>query len=116
MPISPEKMKLYPGGSIRSPEWLAKRKFVLKRAGNCCEGSPKYPACRAENSKPHPVTGSIVVLTIAHFDGKLEDHSYENLRAWCQRCHNTHDLPQRMKAAVITRHRKSGQSDLFEGE
>jgi hypothetical protein len=37
MPISAERMKLYPGGSITSPEWLAIRGRILKRAGNRCE-------------------------------------------------------------------------------
>lgn len=43
MPISPEKMKLYPGGSIRSPEWLAIRARILQRARGRCE------KCRVRN-------------------------------------------------------------------
>lgn len=38
MPISKENEKLYPGGSIRSPEWLAIRAFIRARAGDRCEG------------------------------------------------------------------------------
>lgn len=37
MPISAEKMKLYPGGSIRSPEWQAIRERIRVRAANRCE-------------------------------------------------------------------------------
>lgn len=37
MPISPSNMALYPGGSIKSPEWLAIRAFIQARAGGCCE-------------------------------------------------------------------------------
>lgn len=37
IPISAEKMKLYPGGSIKSPEWQAIRERIRARAGNCCE-------------------------------------------------------------------------------
>lgn len=37
MPIRPENMALYPGGSIRSPEWLAIREAVRERAGDKCE-------------------------------------------------------------------------------
>jgi len=37
MPVSPEKQKLYPGGSLRSPEWLAIVARINRRAGNCCE-------------------------------------------------------------------------------
>lgn len=57
MPISAEKMKRYPGGSIRSPEWLAFRASILDRAGNRCEGTPQNPECRASNGEPHPRTG-----------------------------------------------------------
>lgn len=32
-----------------------------------------------------------IVCTVAHFDGKLVDHSLANLRFWCQQCHNRHD-------------------------
>ncbi|WP_204272270.1 hypothetical protein, partial [Enterobacter hormaechei] len=79
----------YPGGSIRSVEWRREvRAPVLARAGNRCEGTPQHPSCRAENGKPHPDTGSIVVLTVAHMDQDVVDHSDKNLRALCQRCHN----------------------------
>ena len=79
------------------------RHMVLRRAGNMCEGSPAYPQCRARNYEPHPVTGSRVVLTIAHMDhdiknndgmdrgGMLLPKPVSNFRAWCQRCHLTHD-------------------------
>lgn len=37
MPISAEKMKLYPGGSIKSPEWQTIRERIRTRADNRCE-------------------------------------------------------------------------------
>lgn len=37
MPVSPEKQALYPGGSLRSPEWRAIVARINKRAANCCE-------------------------------------------------------------------------------
>lgn len=37
MPIKPDRDKLYPGGSSRSPEWQAIRETVKQRAGNKCE-------------------------------------------------------------------------------
>jgi hypothetical protein len=36
-----------------------------------------------------------VVLTVAHLDHQPENCDPENLRAWCQRCHNTYDAPMR---------------------
>jgi hypothetical protein len=90
MPIKPENKKRYP------QNWATEiRPAILERAGNRCEGSPKYPDCRAQNHEPHPVTRSRVVLTIAHLNHKPEDCRPENLRAWCQRCHLTYDAAAR---------------------
>ena len=73
------------------------RPAILARAGNQCEGSPLYPDCRARNGDPHPVTGSKVVLTIAHMDHTPANCEPRNLRAWCQRCHLTYDAAHRAR-------------------
>jgi 5-methylcytosine-specific restriction endonuclease McrA len=36
-----------------------------------------------------------VVLTTAHLDHDPSNCDPANLRAWCQRCHNTYDAPMR---------------------
>lgn len=46
----------------------------------------KRPAQQEKFNRPIKI-----VLTIAHLDNKLTDHSDENLMAMCQRCHLTHD-------------------------
>ena len=98
MPIKPENKKLYP------PNWKEIRARIIARAGNRCEGSPRYPDCRAENGELHPVTGSKVVLTVAHLDHNPENSDDDdNLRAWCQRCHNTYDAPFRALNRRITK-------------
>lgn len=89
MPIRPENRNRYPA------DWGAIRAAVLERSRNCCEGSPAFPDCRAANAETHPDTGSRVVLTIAHLDHVPEHCGMDNLRAWCQRCHNTYDAPHR---------------------
>lgn len=81
------------------------RPRILKRANHCCE------RCGVENGSwirrwkknaavyNYDRLGNIsewgepikIVLTIAHLDNKLVDHSDENLQAMCQRCHLTHD-------------------------
>ena len=116
MPIPREKLKFYPGGSIRSVAWrVGYRAPILERAGNRCEGTPQRPHCRAENGKPHPETGSIVVLTIAHMDQDVTVHDRARMRALCQLCHNRWDQVARTKNAVATRARKlgTGTLDLF---
>lgn len=88
MPIRPENRSRYP------KTWASVvRPAILTRADDRCEGSPAYPNCRADNGAPHPVTGSKVVLTIAHLDHTPENCEPSNLRAWCQRCHLTYDAP-----------------------
>jgi hypothetical protein len=73
--------------------------------------------CGAENGKPHPRTGSKVVLTVAHLgtphaDGlpgdKHDKHDVrdENLAALCQACHLAYDLRDHMRNAAETRRRK----------
>ena len=85
MPIRPENKARYPAN------WQAIRAEIKERSGDRCEGSPGYPECRVPNGAPHPVTGSTVVLTVAHLDHMPENVEPANLRHWCQRCHNTYD-------------------------
>jgi hypothetical protein len=81
MPVRPENRGRYPA------DWKTViRPAVLARADNRCEGSPQYPDCHAVAGEPHPVTGSRVVLTVAHLDHTPENCDPRNLRAWCQRC------------------------------
>lgn len=47
--------------------------------------------CLARNAQPHPITGSKVVLTVAHLDHTPENVDPDNLRAMCQRCHLSYD-------------------------
>jgi 5-methylcytosine-specific restriction endonuclease McrA len=116
MPISKAKMALYPGGSTSSPQWQKIRAKVKKRSGNKCEGSPAFPKCRARNGKPHPVTGSIVVLTVAHRDHDLANNTMWNFRHWCQRCHNTHDARHRAENRRATKAAKDAERREVGGE
>lgn len=97
MPIRAENRSRYPA------DWKAVRAAILLRAGDACEGSPAWPDCRARNGAPHPVTGSRVVLTIAHLDHTPENCDPANLRAWCQRCHNVYDAPMRAAGRAARR-------------
>lgn len=98
------------------PDWPAiSRRIRFNRALGVCEGSPRYPECRAVNEQPHPITGSKVMLTVAHLDHDLANNNEDNLRALCQRCHLAHDLKHHMANAAATRRQKridAGQLEL----
>lgn len=78
------------------------RPAILKRAGNRCE------FCGAENYQPHPITGSKVILTVAHLNHDVTDNRPENLRALCQKCHNGYDASERAKNRKNNKKRKNG--------
>lgn len=89
------------------------------RARGRCEGSPAYPACQAEHGQPHPVTGSKVMLTVGHLDHDPGNNDFDNLRAWCNRCHLTYDADFHAKNAAKTRRQKkikAGQLELIGGK
>jgi 5-methylcytosine-specific restriction endonuclease McrA len=80
--------------------WNTIRSTILLRAGYRCEW------CGAENYEPHPVTGSRVVLTVAHLDHDITHNDPANLAALCQRCHLTYDAGLHAQHAAETRRRK----------
>ena len=92
--------------------WKAISQAIRERAGDCCEGSPAYPDCRARNREPHPVTGSRVILTVAHLDHEPRHCEPDNLRAWCQRCHTTYDAKHH---ANTRRKARFAQQGVFNG-
>lgn len=86
MPINRRNKKRYP------KNWKTEIvPRIAKRSGGLCEGSAIYPDCKAVNGKPHPITGSKVVLTVAHLNHIPEDCNDANLKHWCQRCHLAYD-------------------------
>ena len=107
MPIRPENKARYP------KDWKRIADSIRERAGQKCEGSPAYPDCRAANGQPHPVTGSRVVLTVAHLDHTPEHCEPENLKAMCQRCHLTYDKDHHAQTAYATRKAAAQTEDLF---
>ncbi len=111
MPIRPENRDRYP------KDWKAISLEVREAAGWRCEGSPAWPDCRAANGEPHPATGSKVVLTVAHLNHQPEDNgepgNRPNLKAWCQRCHNTYDMPMRRAGIAERARQKAADADMF---
>jgi len=55
-----------------------------------------------------------IVLTVAHLDHQPENCGDDNLRAWCQRCHNLYDAPMRAAGIKGRKWQKNAMSDLFD--
>ena len=109
MPIRPENRDRYP------KEWPSIAKAVKDAAGWACVGSPAFPNCRAVHGQPHPKTGSKVIITVAHLDHQPENCIDDNLRAWCQRCHNTYDAPMRRQGVASRAKAAMASGDMFGG-
>lgn len=107
MPIRPSERERYP------KNWREIATRIRQRAGERCESTPGQPPCRAKNGERHPVTGSIVVLTVAHLDHRPENCADDNLRALCQRCHNRYDTAHRSKNRAATHRAKKQNGELF---
>lgn len=99
MPIRKEMRDRYPR------DWKARSRFVrFYRARGKCEW------CGARNGYPHPITGSMVVLTVAHvYDKRPEAAQLLNLAALCQRCHNRHDMKDRQRSRRRRMFRNQGR-------
>lgn len=138
MPIKPENRRRYP------PNWKAislsirrdRAKGRCECLGECGVGHGPGPdiysreiyrefnevamltpgRCDAWNTELHPVTGSRVVLTVAHLDHTPENCDPTNLRAMCQRCHLAYDREHHAKTRAENKRRKAvedGQLSLL---
>ena len=101
MPIHPDMKSRYPDDW---PQISARIRF--ERAGNRCEW------CGAANYWFHPETGSVVILTVAHLDHNPANNADDNLKALCQKCHNTYDAPKRAANRKHRQLRQAGQLAL----
>lgn len=126
MPIRPENKARYP------KNWRAIRERILARSANNyepAEDAIAWPHCElcgvpdrmwiertADGWTPtlHDLDDAVyIVLTIAHLSDEIEDCSDENLRAWCQRCHNRYDAPKRAAGIKARAHATRAVGDLF---
>jgi 5-methylcytosine-specific restriction endonuclease McrA len=96
--------------------WSRIRHGTLRRALSKCE------CCGAKNGEAHPLTGSKVVLTIAHLGKPFalggdehdeHDIRVENLAALCQHCHLGFDALDYAVHARKTRERKRQAKEPF---
>jgi len=84
MPIAPDRKHYY-----KTEAWKFISGFVRIRAWGRCE------ICGAKEGRPHPLTGSKVVLTCMHLSHDPSSYSMSDIAAACQRCHNAYDAPVR---------------------
>lgn len=132
MPIKQENKDRYP------KNWKEVRGQIMKRAKNKCEfcGKPhgetimcsddghwydaKKEKWRDKNgefcSLPQVAIGQVkVILTVAHLDHTPENNDPENLRALCQRCHNSYDAEHRKETRKRTMAKKKSEAENNEG-
>ena len=91
------------------PNWSEISLATRQEAGWRCQ------FCGAAHGQPNPLTGSRVVLTVAHLDHDTTNSAPENRRALCQLCHLRHDARHHADSAAATRRqrrRDAGQIDL----
>jgi 5-methylcytosine-specific restriction endonuclease McrA len=114
MPIRPENRARYPA------DWPEiSRSIRFDRAlGRCeCDGRCGHdcaPRCLAIHGEHHPITGAVVVLTVAHLDHQPEHNDPANLIAACQRCHNSYDAPMRRAGRMARERSARALGDLFD--
>ncbi len=95
MPIRPENRHRYPA------DWPAISRAIRERDGWACV------RCGVPNGARNPVTGSAVVLTVAHWpDESPENCDPENLWSLCQRCHLNLDREHHLAVQAENRRRK----------
>jgi hypothetical protein len=91
---------------------------VISYRIRCYRANWRCEWCGVEAHKPHPVTGSMVILTVAHLgiakpDGTPGDKSdkmdcrEENLAALCPRCHLNYDRGDHLQTQAQNRARKA---------
>jgi 5-methylcytosine-specific restriction endonuclease McrA len=126
MPISKENKKLYP------KNWDKIRKDILKRAKNKCEfcgvGNHLFGIRDSDGDFwtvdefgescslgdfPEKNKFFKIILTIAHLDHNPTNNNYDNLKALCQKCHNSYDAKHRAETRKNKKDKKSPQFNLF---
>lgn len=102
MPIQEKNKNRYPA------EWGLISLWVRVSAGWHCEW------CSAKHGQPHPVSGSRVVLTVAHLaDSSPENVAPTNLAALCQRCHLNFDRKHHLAVQAENRRARMLTPDML---
>jgi hypothetical protein len=113
--IKKRSQKMAMDKSKYPPNWDELSHQLREEVGWKCEW------CGAKYGEPHPDTGSIVVLSVAHLNHTPADCERSNLVVLCARCHLRYDARFHAQNARQTRIRKkkqaardNGQKELWE--
>lgn len=109
MPIRPGRKHLYPADWAR----ISLRIRGIRAGWRCewCESDGRR--CEAVQGQPSPITGSKVVLTVAHLDHDETHADPTRLMAMCQYHHLRYDAAHHRRNAAETRRRRMNTGDLF---
>ncbi|HET7386890.1 MAG TPA: hypothetical protein VFJ19_09545 [Nocardioidaceae bacterium] len=120
-PIRPENRGRYP----RNWRQISDEIRFVRAGGRCeCRGecgrtphalAPHDGRCQARHGAVAPISGSKVILTVAHLDHTPENCDPENLRAMCQGCHLHYDRDHHAETAARSRlaEETAGMEPLF---
>jgi len=100
MPIKEENKKLYPENWKEISEYIR-----FERAGNKCEvcGLPNYAYVNKHTRElclEDEENAIKIVLTVAHLDHNPTNNDPNNLKAMCQKCHNSYDRKHRDETII----------------
>lgn len=104
VPIRPENRDRYP------KDWWAISARIRERAGQRCEQCGVGNGMYVRRANGRFVR---IVLTVAHLNHTPEDCRDENLKALCQKCHNSYDAPMRARGIKERIRAKRAVGDLF---
>ena len=104
---------IYRGWHEKMPAWRYESDTVFECSRCAIDGS-ELPGTTWDDFEV--ARGTVkVLLTVAHLDHQPENCAPENLRAWCQRCHNAYDAPMRAAGIKARARIARASGDLLEG-
>lgn len=100
------------GGRLESGEWLPalplgekllRLEWPAPGTWAWCGNDDRQAYCRIVR----------IILTVAHRDHQPENCAEDNLKAWCQRCHNRYDAAMRRAGIASRRRSEAAVGDLL---
>lgn len=104
------------GGRNKSGDWLAAWPIGTDGLRTTWPQPGEWAWCGDEETQGKAHLRIVrIVLTVAHLNHTPEDCADDNLRCWCQRCHNRYDVAHRRKGIEERARAARALGDLFTG-